>query len=84
MIFYQKKIPKKGYLEFFKKRTRISKGKEIICIFNYFSTNSTYMKKGSVTSKLKFSFFLQSKFTIFRLGLLPRFAEYHNHCFNAS
>jgi len=35
---------------------------QIICIFNYFSTNSTYMKKGSVTSKLKSSFFVQSKF----------------------
>ena len=42
------------------------------------------MKKGSVKSKLKFSFFIQSKFTIFQLGQLPRLAESHNRRFDAS
>jgi len=35
------------------------------------------MKKGSVTSKLKSSFFLQSKFNQFRQGQLLRYAESH-------
>jgi len=32
---------KNAFVEFFKKNYRIEKGKQIICIFNYFSKNST-------------------------------------------
>lgn len=38
--------------------------------------NSTYMKKGSVTSKLLHSFFVKGKFNQFRQGLLL-YAESH-------
>ena len=40
-------------------------------IFNDFTQNSTYMKKGSFTSKLSSPFFIQSKFKLFRQGQLP-------------
>jgi hypothetical protein len=40
-------------------------------IFNDFTQNSTYMKKGSFTSKLSFPFFIKSKFKLFRPGQLP-------------
>jgi hypothetical protein len=39
-------------------------------IFNDFTQNSTYMKKGSFTSKLSFPFFIKSKFKLFRQGQL--------------
>ena len=40
-------------------------------IFNDFTQNSTYMKKGSFTSKLSSPFFIKSKFKLFRQGQLP-------------
>ena len=40
-------------------------------IFNYFTQNSTYMKKGSFTSKLDSPFFIQSKFTLMWQSQLP-------------
>ena len=40
-------------------------------IFNDFTQNSTYMKKGSFTSKLSPPFFIKSKFRLFRPGQLP-------------
>jgi len=62
---------------FYKKNSRIEKGNQIICIFNYFvKINSTYMKKGSSPSKLMQSFFIQSKFNQFGQGLLL-YAESH-------
>jgi hypothetical protein len=39
-------------------------------IFNDFTQNSTYMKKGSFTSKLDSPFFIKSKFKLFRQGQL--------------
>ena len=57
---------------FFEKKYPIKKTQSnYFAIFNYFTQNSTYMKKGSFTSKLNSSFFIQSKFMLHRQGQLP-------------
>ena len=44
------------------------------------STNSTYMKKGSFTSKLMSPFFIIGKFKTVRHGQLPYYAWIHYYC----
>src|SRR6185437_5855134 len=56
---------------FLEKKFRFGKMQSIyFAIFNYFTQKSTYMKKGSFTSKLNFPFFIQRRFALFRQGLL--------------
>jgi hypothetical protein len=75
--YFKKKSLKKDSYQFFKKDPRILKGNQIICIFSDLTANSTCMKKGSVTSKLIFSFFLSGKFKTFRQRNLLQYAESH-------
>jgi hypothetical protein len=42
--------------------------------------NSTYMKKGSFTSKLMSSFFMKSRYTSLRQGCLLYYAWIHYYC----
>ena len=44
------------------------------------TTNSTYMKKGSFTSKLTSPFFILGKFKTERHGQLPYYAWIHYYC----
>src|SRR5579863_2189418 len=66
------KYPRHGYKFFFEKKFGFKKMQSnYFAIFNDFTQNSTYMKKGSFTSKLSSSFFIKSKFRLFRPGQLP-------------
>jgi hypothetical protein len=67
-----KNIPTTGTKFFLKKKFEFKKMQSnYFAIFNDFTQNSTYMKKGSFTSKLSSPFFIQSKFKLFRQGQLP-------------
>ena len=47
---------------------------------SHLTTNSTYMKKGSFTSKLTSSFFILGKFKTYRQGQLLVYAWIHYYC----
>jgi hypothetical protein len=64
--------PTAGRNFFFEKKFAFRKMQSnYFAIFNDFTQNSTYMKKGSFTSKLISPFFIKSKFKLSPQGQLP-------------
>ena len=65
--------PRKTIANLFrKKNSSLENAIKLFCYLQLLHSNSTYMKKGSLTSKLNSPFFIQSKFKLFRQGQLPR------------
>jgi hypothetical protein len=64
-------------INFLKKNPGFKKAIKLFVSSVTSQANSTCMKKGSVTSKLTFSFFVFSKFKMFRQRQLLQYAESH-------